>query len=608
MKKRILLWLCPIVVLFLGVGLYAVWLFHQLGGSIEVILRENYQSVLAGQQMQESSERMDSGLSFALAGEEQRGRELFDGNVPIFQKSLIKELNNITLPGEQELADKIKLSEERYQVLAKTFWDTSDSDTRRKMYFSELLPLFTKIKNDAQEVIRINQENMVQADHSARSLSADSIRNMALLLVIGVGLAIWLAFGLQRAILGPIQTLTTVSKELGEGKLDQVVPVQSRDELGQLADAFNKLAAKLRAYRQITTDQILQARQMTEITFSAFPDPILALSLDGKINFANPAAGKLLQKLNDEYGLPLAIREEVGNVLKGAPDCLPTSFEKAVPVRLDGHEAFLLPKVLGMRDESGNLFGAAVVLQDVTRFRLMDEVKTNLVSTVSHELKTPLTSIRMGLHLLLEEKIGSLNAKQLELLLAAREDSERLLRMINDLLDLARLESGQTRQRLEVVSPAKLIEDALPNLKLLLESHDSRLVLNVAPDLPEVTVDPRQIGHVFSNFVSNAARFSKAGDEVVLSVKAFGQSVLFSVLDQGPGTRREFQPRLFERFFRIPGTEESTGVGLGLAIAKEIVVSHGGNIGLRSTPGEGSEFYFDLPATGKNSNGTKHEY
>jgi len=585
--------------------LYGIWLFNQLGSSIEVILRENYQSVLAGQQMKESSERMDSGLSFALAGEEQRGRNLFDGNVPIFQESLGKELNNITLPGEGELADKIKVSEQRYLALAKTFWGTSDPDARRKMYFSELLPLFTEIKNNAQEVIRINQDNMVQADHRARSLSKESIRAMVLLLLFGVVLAVAMAYGLQRAILKPIQTLTTVSKEMGEGKLDQVVPVQSKDELGQLADAFNKLASKLRAYRQVTTDQILQARQMTEITFSAFPDAILALSLDGKINFANPAAGKLMQKLDTEYGLPPAIQEEVENVLKGAPDYVPTSFENAVPVRLDDHEAFLLPKVIGMRDESGNLFGAAVVLQDVTRFRLMDEVKTNLVSTVSHELKTPLTSIRMGLHLLLEEKIGSLNAKQLELLLAAREDSERLLRMINDLLDLARLESGQTRQRLEVLSPRVLVDDALPNLRSLVEAHDSRLVADIAPDLPEVTVDPRQIGHVFSNFVSNAARFSKPGEDVVLSVKPVGKNVRFSVLDHGPGISKEFQPRVFERFFRIPGTEESKGVGLGLAIAKEIVASHGGNIGLRSTPGEGSEFYFDLPATGKSSNGTK---
>jgi two-component system, NtrC family, sensor histidine kinase KinB len=603
MKRRILLWFCPILILFIGVGLYAVWLFNRLGPSIDVILKENYQSVLAGQQMKESAERMDSGLSFALAGEERRGRDLFYENDPIFQENLRKELRNITVPGEGDLANKISQSETRYQTLAQTFWDTSEAEARRKMYFSQLLPLFTEVKNNAQEVIRINQENMVQADHHARALSADSTRAMVILLVFGIALALSLGYGLQRTILRPIQTLTAVSKELGEGRLDQVVPVESNDELGQLADAFNKLAARLRVYRQTTTDQLSQARHMTEITFSAFPDSILALSMDGKINFANPAAGKLLQKINGDSGLPVAIQEEVGKILKGAPDSVPTSFEKAIAVRIDDHEAFLLPRIIGMRDESGNMFGAALVLQDVTRFRLMDEVKTNLVSTVSHELKTPLTSIRMGLHLLLEERIGSLNPKQLELLVAAREDSERLLRMINDLLDLARLESGQTRQRLEVVSPGALIEEALPDLRSLAEAHDSRLVADVAPELPEVAVDSRQIGHVFSNFVSNAARFSKAGEEIVLSVKPVGKAVRFSVMDHGPGIAKEFQPRVFERFFRIPGTEESNGVGLGLAIAKEIVISHGGSIGLRSTVGEGSEFYFDLPVAGNNSKG-----
>jgi two-component system, NtrC family, sensor histidine kinase KinB len=603
MKRRILLWFCPILILFIGVGLYAVWLFNRLGPSIDVILKENYQSVLAGQQMKESAERMDSGLSFALAGEERRGRDLFYENDPIFQENLRKELRNITVPGEGDLANKIKESETRYQTLAQTFWDTSEAEARRKMYFSQLLPLFTEVKNNAQEVIRINQENMVQADHHARALSADSTRAMVILLVFGIALALSLGYGLQRTILRPIQTLTAVSKELGEGRLDQVVPVESNDELGQLADAFNKLAARLRVYRQTTTDQLSQARHMTEITFSAFPDSILALSMDGKINFANPAAGKLLQKINGDSGLPVAIQEEVGKILKGAPDSVPTSFEKAIAVRIDDHEAFLLPRIIGMRDESGNMFGAALVLQDVTRFRLMDEVKTNLVSTVSHELKTPLTSIRMGLHLLLEERIGLLNPKQLELLVAAREDSERLLRMINDLLDLARLESGQTRQRLEVVSPGALIEEALPDLRSLAEAHDSRLVADVAPELPEVAVDTRQIGHVFSNFVSNAARFSKAGEEIVLSVKPAGKAVRFSVMDHGPGIAKEFQPRVFERFFRIPGTEESNGVGLGLAIAKEIVISHGGSIGLRSTVGEGSEFYFDLPVARTNSKG-----
>ena len=420
---------------------------------------------------------------------------------------------------------------------------------------------------------------------------------MVVVFLVGIGIVLSVYFATRRAIFKPIQTLTAVAKELGSGNLDQVVPVQSNDEIGALAAAFNKLSCKLRAYRRITADQILQARQMTEITFSAFPDAILALSVDGKIDFANPAAEELLKRLGSEVGLPLRIREEAENVIKGAADYVPTSFEKAVPVRINEHEAYLLPRVIGMRDESGKLFGVAIILQDVTRFRLMDEVKTNLVSTVSHELKTPLSSIRMGLHLLLEEKIGFLNPKQLELLLAAREDSERLLRMINDLLDLARLESGQTRQRFEIISPATLIKSAVPDLTPLVEANDGRLVTDISAELPDVAVDLRQIGHVLSNLVSNAARHSRPGEDVVLSAKPIDKSVRFSVLDHGPGIPQEFQPRIFERFFRVPGTENSTGVGLGLAIAKEMIVSHGGRIGLQSTSGNGSEFYFDLPAT-----------
>ena len=602
MRQRIFLGFASVLILFMGIGVYAVWLFSRIGGALDVIVGDSQRWVLAGKAMKESAERMDSTLSLALAGEEEKGRKWFESYAPAFERFLGHAGAGVLLPGEGEVADRIKEAEEHYQDLAKKFWNTSDLGTRRTMYLSELLPLFTEIRNELQEVVGVNEINVAQVSRQARTVSANVARTMFVVWVVGVGIVLSVYFATQRSIFKPIQRLTAVAKELGNGNLDQVVPVQSNDEIGALAAAFNKLSAKLRAYRQITADQILQARQMTEITFSAFPDAILALSVDGRIDFANPAAEELLKGLDSQTGLPLRIREEAENVLKGATDYMPTSFEKAVPVRISEQEAYLLPRVIGMRDESGKLFGAAIVLQDVTRFRLLDEVKTNLVSTVSHELKTPLSSIRMGLHLLLEEKIGTLNPKQLELLLAAREDSERLLRMINDLLDLARLESGQTRQRFELISPKILIKNAVPDLNSLVEANDAHLVTNIAPELPDVAVDLRQIGHVFSNLVANAARHSMPGEDVVLSAKPIGKSVRFSVLDHGPGIPKEFQSRIFERFFRIPGTEDSTGVGLGLAIAKEMVVSHGGSIGLQSTSGKGSEFYFDLPAT---SNGVK---
>jgi len=595
MKQRIFLGLTPLFLLLIAMGAYAVSLFAKLGNSVDVILRENFRSVIVGQQMKETAERMDSALFFSLVGEEERGRKMYDQNLPEFRESLNVEMHNVTLPGEGELANKVQQLHGHYTKRAEVFWQTRDIPTRRKMYFDEMLPIFTAVKDTVQEIIKINQDNMVEADRQARALSEKSTRYMIFALLVGIAGAVYFAARLQRSILEPIQALTTVSKELGEGKLDQVVPVMSQDELGQLADAFNKMATKLRAYRQVMGDQILQARQMTEITFSAFPDPIIVVAADGRVNFANPAANTFLFKLGMKDGLPPGVQEEADRVVKGAPDYLPTSFDRVIVFRIDEQEVFVLPRVIGMHDETGSIFGAAVVLQDVTRLRLLDEVKTNLVSTVSHELKTPLTSVRMGLHLLLEERIGSLNPKQAELLLAAREDSERLLRMINDLLDLAKLESGRTALPGHAMDPRELIDHVQDDLRALVESRGAKLVAEVAPGLPMVSVDARQIAHVFSNFVSNAIKQTKPGEEILLRAKNQDGQVRFSVVDHGPGIPTQFQGQIFDRFFRLPGSQ-SSGAGLGLAIAREIVLAQGGAIGVQSEPGQGSEFYFDLPA------------
>jgi two-component system, NtrC family, sensor histidine kinase KinB len=596
MKKRIIVGLAPIFVLIVAMGAYAVLLFAKLGTRVDVILRENFRSVLAGQQMKEASERMDSGLFFSLVGEEERGRSLYAQNLPIFLEGLRIESSNITLPGEDKLVADLHRDHDAYKAHAEAFWQTSDLEKRRAMYFGDLLPLFTRIKNTAQEVISINQDAMVKADRSARELSGRSTRYMIVASGLGIAAAIFFAARLQKAILSPIQALTGVSKELGEGKLDQIVPVESQDELGQLADAFNKMAAKLRSYRQATSDQILQARQMTEITLSAFPDPILAFSPESLITFSNPAATRLLKSLSSKGAeLPTAVRLQVEQLFNGAADYLPESLEKAIVIRVDDQEKFFLPRVLGIRDEAERLVAVAVVLQDVTRFRLLDDVKSNLVSTVSHELKTPLTSVRMGLHLLLEERVGSLNPKQTELLLAAREESERLLRMINDLLDIARLESGRAGLLWEIVEPESLVRSAEENARAMVESRGAQIVVQVPPGLPRVRVDSRQIGHVFSNLISNAAKQAKFGDEIVIAAADQNGHVQFSVIDHGPGVPTEYQSQVFERFFRIPGSD-SRGAGLGLAIAREIVTAHGGKIGVTSEPGRETQFFFVLPA------------
>jgi signal transduction histidine kinase len=374
------------------------------------------------------------------------------------------------------------------------------------------------------------------------------------------------------------------------------VPVRSQDEVGLLAEAFNKMGAKLRAYRQSTTEKILQAQQTTESALRAFPDPILVFSSDRKIQLQNAAADHFVKEVGEDFASVGAVSSYIDQSLKGAADFQPTSFDKAVSVSVNGSEKFFLPRVLAMRNESGDPIGVVVVLQDVTRFRIADDVKTDLIATVSHELKTPLTSMQMAVYLLLEEKVGPLNPKQTELLLAARNNSDRLFEMIEDLLDLARFEGGAALIEKKAVSCQQLIEAVAAQQKELVVSRGRELKMEMAEHLPRVEVSRARIDQVFANFISNAVKYSPPGSAITLSARREGaKNVRFAVRDEGPGIPKELRRRIFDKFFRMAESGDE-GAGLGLSIAREIVLAHGGNIGVESEEGKGSEFFFTLPA------------
>jgi signal transduction histidine kinase len=291
-----------------------------------------------------------------------------------------------------------------------------------------------------------------------------------------------------------------------------------------------------------------------------------------------------------------ALSSYVDQSLKGSADFQPTSFDKAISVHLEGAEKFFLPRVLAMRDEAGNPVGVVVVLQDVTRFRVADDVKTDLIATVSHELKTPLTSMQMAVYLLLEEKVGPLNPKQTELLLAARSNSDRLFEMIEDLLDLARFEGGAALLDKKLTGSQQLIEDVAKREKELVSSRGLELKVETEPHLPNIEISRARIDQVFANFISNAVKYASAGSTITLSAAREGATnVRFAVRDEGPGIPKDLRRRIFDKFFRISESGDE-GAGLGLSIAREIVLAHGGNIGVESEEGKGSEFFFTLPA------------
>ena len=592
LRNRIFLGVAPLVVLLMMVGGYAVWLFFRLGNAVNTTLHENYVSIVAMRDLKDAAERIERTLSgehtAVSQGTPEQERASLEPQLAICRRSVDAELAIITEPGEREAAERLWVRGDAFLQAVSSNAATGGNGV------GDLHRLLNDLLEAAATIQRINERAMNEKDQHARETASRSTRVMLLAMAAALPLGLFFAYRLSGVVLRPIQRLTDSARDLGEGNLDQVLPVQSHDELGQLADAFNKMAGKLRLYRQTTSDELVHARQATEVVFAALLDPIVIFSADGEVAYQNPASERLRKKLaGTETTLPIV--PLAMKVLRGEGDYLPESFDQAICVRVDDREKFLLPRVIGLRDGGA---GAVVILHDVTRFRLLDDVKTNLVATVSHELKTPLTSIRMAVYLLLEERIGALNPKQTELLIASRDDAERLLDLINNLLDLAKLESGASVSERRAQQPEELVRRAIQESRDLVSAAGVNLSMQVESQLPPVAISLDQLSHVFSNLISNAAKHSPPGEEIVVAARAEGEghAVRFSVTDHGPGIPAAERERIFEKFYRLPG-EPREGAGLGLAICREIVRAHDGQIGVVPGPaGRGSEFSFVLPA------------
>ena len=607
LRLRILLTIIPLLLLLAVVGGAGVLLLNRVSFRIDAILRENYRSVNYMERINESLERIDSSFNFALSGREDQARAQDAANWPAFEENLRLEHANITLPGERELVERLTLLTERYQRLGREFYALPAGDPRRVAAYhgpSGLLDQFRQIKDLSSQIRHMNQANMEQSGAEARRTARYSIVLLSSGLALAALLAAGVTWSMSRIILQPIRTVTGIAREISAGNLDQVMPVVSNDEAGELARALNLMARQLREYRQSQLDQLVRVQRTSQATIDAFPDPVLVIDPEGHVEMANPAARRLLGVLPAEQGHaalamwqpPESLRQPLADALLGRRDYLPEDFERVVLLSSQGREEAVLPRILTIRDPQDNTLGAAVVLQDVTRLRLLDQVKSNLVATASHELKTPLTGLRMAIHLLLEESVGMLNPKQLELLLDARDNSERLLAVVNNLLDLARLEQGSQQLEVQPESPRTLLQYAADAIRAQAQDKNVEVIVEVPDGLPAVAVDVERIGHAFRNLLDNALAYTDRGGRITLSATAEGDDVVLSVADTGCGIPAEHLPHVFEKFFRVPGQSRGSGTGLGLAIVHEIVLAHGGSITCDSQPAVGTTFRMRLPA------------
>jgi signal transduction histidine kinase len=604
LRRRIILTLLPLLVLLAVLGTAGVLLLYRLGGSIDAILRENYDSISAMENLKEALERIDSSFQFSLAGQDVQARKQYAKNWTAFLDALHFEQNNITVPGEGELVQRLTSLTDRYRRQGDDFYKRRGT---KQDYFGSngLLETFGQIKDTANDILRLNRANMETTNKEAQRTASDSLVWFGVALAGAVAIAGFSAWRTIRTILQPIQAVTQAALGISAGNLDQLVPYLSSDELGQLAEAFNSMARHMRAFRLSHSAQLLRAQRTSQATIDSFPDPVMVLDSEGGVEMANPAARRLLGVVPRSMGdgkaaatswlPPAPLRQPVGDALHGQRDYLPEGFDRAVLLGASGQERAFLPRIMTIRDPYGNLLGAAVLLQDVTRLRLLDQVKSNLVATASHELKTPLTSVRLALHLLLEEAVGPLTAKQTELLLDARDNSERLLAMVNNLLNLARLEQGWRQLEVCPEAPADLLEAAAEAIRPRASDKGVEVTVLVPPELPMVSVDAARLGNALGNLLDNALTYTERGGRLTLSAAPGPEAVTLAVADTGIGIPPEHLPHVFEKFFRVPGQSRGSGTGLGLAIVNEIVTAHGGTVTCESHPGEGTTFRLTVP-------------
>ena len=597
LRQKISLGFGGLLVIIVIIGGQSILHLSRLGESIDVILRENYRSVIACQQMKEALERIDSGLLFTLLGDARQGEELILKNQGVFEKALQVELNTITLPGEGQRAALLKDDYARYaSALDKVKDPVQAPEARRDAYFKVLLPLFGQIKSTADEILQMNQENMNDANNRARANAGSAERQMFLLLGLGTLVAVMFVVFARRWILRPVLNLTRSADEIRRGNLDLVVPVDSHDEIGRLAEAFNAMTASLREFRRTDQARLIRIQRATQQAFDRLADPIAVVDLDGKVEVSTESARSFfgMRPGASVRDLPFALDGLYERALAEGRPVPPRSQQKLIQQFIGGEERFFRPEAVPILDSERQPTGVILVLQDVTQVRHQDEMKQNVIRTVSHQLKTPLTSVRMAIHLLLEEKIGPLNEKQAELLVTAREDSDRLHGILNSLLDISRMEAGEAELDFQAVSPQMLIMDAVEPYRRAAKDQGVTLAVDVRGSLASVRVDRSRASYVFANMITNALQHTPPGGRITVSAKEEDDAVRISIVDTGVGIPEAYLGRVFEPFFRVPGRPEDQGAGLGLAIAREIVEAHGGKVGVESREGQGATFFFTL--------------
>ena len=581
-RKLILLLSALFLIIVASIGLSGYFV-NRLAENSRQIVQDNYRSLLYVQEMQQT-------LDAILAHKDDTSRMIME--MDVLWTTFEKQNVNITETGEATLTLVLKEHLMKIQDnLSKVEGTTPIHNATRDAIY--------KARSVLNRIFQLNEKAVEVQNQKAVQAADDAILYSSLFALTAILVTLFYIFRIPGYLIRPIQEISEQMEAISAGNYNVSVNEDRRDEFRQMAIAFNDMIGRLRTFERSNMSKLMAERNRLNAIVDQFDIPILGISEENSILFVNDIMLEMLQKRKKDV-----IGHDVGSVAR-TNDLLqmmiradgPGDERQLFRVVLNGKEQLFSKRTIvtdtELPDSTKLSHDRFIIMDDVTDFIQKDVRKTQFMATLSHELKTPVAAIEMSTDLLASLKVGQLNEEQKGYVDKINEQASRIRRMVNEILDLSKIESGTIDFEMEPIGVGILVTEAIQTVQPFLKYGNIHIEKQVAENLPSIKVDSHKVLWTLNNFLTNAIRYTPKEGTIGVSAFVRNGMVHIEVSDNGPGINAKDQQRIFEKYVRLNKSEKG-GTGLGLAISKEFIKAMGGEIGVRSKENEGATFWIRL--------------
>lgn len=544
-----------LVIVFLG--LFSAHNIKKMKDDTENILADNYNSVSYAQKMQSA---LNSYYSDSTS-------------LQIFEQNLAQQMNNVTEIYEGEVTSALA---HQFQL----FKSKPSSDN------------FRSLSASINNIVLLNTSAIYNKAHLANTTANEALIWIIVVAIFSAVIAAIMLFRFPKSFTRPIEELTDGIMEVSNGNYDNRLNFSSRSEFGNVALSFNSMAKQLSLFRSSSVSRVMAAKRYLEIIINSIDEPIIGIDKNKIVLFANASATSILnishEHIVGQSALDVSLKNDLFRRLMRGLDNIDKK-DEPLKIYSDNKESYFQAHYTVATEDSGTV----IQLSNITKFKELDNAKTNFISTISHELKTPISAILMSLKLLDDERVGQMNQEQTALSQSIRENSDRLLSITSELLKMTQVETGKLMLNPKVTKPIELINYAINATRVLADKFKCNIELEYPEKLPKLFVDSEKVAWVVTNILSNAIHYSSENARIIVGARQVDTAIEIYVQDFGKGIDPRYHQSIFDRYFRVPGTKIQ-GSGLGLAISKEFVEAHAGNLSVKSEVGKGSCFIISI--------------